>query len=40
MGNLIIGESVPGDCRLWRYLSLDKLIHLLDTQTLFLAPLR
>lgn len=39
MGELIIGKSIEKDLRLWRYMSLDKLINLLSTQTLYFTPL-
>lgn len=32
-------KSLPGPTRLWRYLSLDKLVDLLSTSELFFAPL-
>jgi hypothetical protein len=34
-----IGSSVERNSVLWRYMSLDKLIHLLDTKELFFTPL-
>lgn len=39
MGELLIGQSIKGNFRLWRYMSLDKLINLLSTQTLYFTPL-
>ena len=40
VGDRVIGDSVPHTARLWRYLSLDRLIDLLATKRLFLTPLR
>lgn len=36
---IITSKKLPKDTVLWRYVSLDKFIHLLDSNTLFLAPL-
>lgn len=40
MGELVIGDSVSAKAKLWRYMSLDKLIDLLATRKLYLSPLR
>lgn len=34
-----IDSDLPDDTILWRYMSLDKFINLIDTQTLFLSPI-
>ncbi|MGT3163426.1 DUF2971 domain-containing protein [Yersinia enterocolitica] len=39
MGEVIVGDSVSSDDVLWRYMSLDKLVNLLSTKTLYLSPL-
>jgi len=39
MAKVKVGESVNIDTPLWRYMSLDKLISLLESNSLFFAPL-
>lgn len=37
--SVIVSGSLPSDAVLWRYMSLDKFIHLLHSKSLFLSPL-
>jgi hypothetical protein len=39
MATLIVGKSLKDTDVLWRYLSLDKLIDLVESKTLFFTPL-
>lgn len=39
MAKVIVGKSVTPDLSLWRYMSLDKLINLLESNNLFFTPL-
>jgi hypothetical protein len=39
MAKIRIGKSVSDNYTLWRYMSLDKLINLLETESLYFAPL-
>lgn len=39
MVNVKVGASVSEDLCLWRYMSIDKLIHLFEEETLFFTPL-
>lgn len=39
MTQVDVSKSLPGTNRLWRYMSLDKLIDLLATSELFFTPL-
>ncbi|MHC8372731.1 hypothetical protein ACYZT2_18480 [Pseudomonas sp. MDT1-85] len=36
---IVVDEGISSDVVLWRYMSLEKFIHLLDTCTLFLSPI-
>lgn len=40
MNELKIGESIKGNYLLWRYMTLDKLINILVSKTLFFTPLK
>ncbi len=40
LAKLRIGDSVSKHLPLWRYMSLDKLIHMLESESLFFAPLQ
>ncbi|WP_152680419.1 hypothetical protein [Chromobacterium subtsugae] len=39
MAILKVGKSLSDDDVLWRYMSLDKFINLLDSKTLFFTPI-
>jgi hypothetical protein len=39
MTRINVSSQLPGTARLWRYMSLDKLVDLLSTQELFFTPL-
>ncbi|EKN3458395.1 DUF2971 domain-containing protein [Yersinia enterocolitica] len=39
MSDVKVGDSMAGVTALWRYMSLDKLINLLDTEKLYFSPL-
>jgi len=39
MSEIILSKMLNDDMTIWRYLSLDKLIYLLEEKSLFLTPL-
>jgi hypothetical protein len=38
MTQVILGKSLSGDTKIWRYMSLDKFIDLISTEQLFFSP--